>query len=117
MAVTMYHSLFIFSILHLTAPVNIASDFLDQNETKATVIELSSPNVTALIENFKKSWPVKEWILTGLFSEEYIIDINPHWLSYTPPTLMNFYVVAALYLIIMTVGVTGNILVIFLFFR
>lgn len=79
--------------------------------------ETSTPNVTLLIENFKENWPVQNWIDSGYFSEEYINDINIHWLKYPPPEPLNFYLIAIYYIFIMIFGLAGNTLVLYLFFR
>ncbi|KAK8385768.1 hypothetical protein O3P69_016498 [Scylla paramamosain] len=41
--------------------------------------------------------------------------VNPHWLTYSPPSHLHHVVMAALYLVIMIFGLVGNGLVIFLF--
>lgn len=78
---------------------------------------MTDTNLTGLIENFKKNWPVREWVDRGYFSEEYISDINAHWLKYPPPETKNFYIIGIMYFIITMFGVVGNILVVFLFIR
>ncbi|XP_050308710.1 opsin, ultraviolet-sensitive-like [Anthonomus grandis grandis] len=70
-----------------------------------------------LIEQFKRNWQVKVWINRGFFTEGYIYDINVHWLQFKPPDSSKFYILGALYLVIMVFGMVGNGLVIFLFCR
>lgn len=110
----MYHTLIIVWLLPLISSVNNTSDISDQ---KLTLVTLVDSNITHLIEKFRNSWPVTKWIENGYFSEEYISDINIHWLKYPPPEPTNFFVIGIIYIIIMTVGVAGNILVLYLFFR
>ncbi|XP_066251491.1 opsin, ultraviolet-sensitive-like [Euwallacea similis] len=43
--------------------------------------------------------------------------INPHWLQFPPPLKANFTILGILYIIIMFVGIFGNGIVIFMFFR
>lgn len=105
----MYHSLFILLFFTLTTSVNITTDI--------NVEMTALPNVTVLVENFRNNWPIQDWIETGYFSEEYINDINIHWLQYPAPKAVNYYILGTLYFIIMVIGVFGNILVIYLFFR
>lgn len=43
--------------------------------------------------------------------------VNPHWLTYSPPSHLCHVIITALYLVIMILGLVGNGLVIFLFIR
>lgn len=77
----------------------------------------NSCSVENLIESFKQSYPVELWKELGLFEEDYINNINIHWLTFPPPKKSNHYILAVMYAIIMVVGMTGNVLVIALFVR
>lgn len=113
----MYQSLLILSFLPLTVLLNETTENINQISVETTASENSESNLTLLIDNFKKNWPVKQWIRTGFFSEEYLTDINVHWLKYPSPEPIYFYLFGFMYLIILSVGAIGNLLVIFLFFR
>nr|BAQ54939.1 opsin, rhodopsin-7 like [Indolestes peregrinus] len=82
----------------------------------------STSNVTngpnaAVIELFKSTWPTDLWKNHGIFTDEDLLQINPHWLQFPPPHPVSHYVLGVLYTILMTVGVTGNCLVIYMFCR
>lgn len=114
----MYHFLFIVSFLRLTSSVKTMSDHSEINSTLLKFINTTFDlNVSRTIDKFKLSWPIKQWIELGYFSEEYIKDINVHWLRYPPPDDSSFYVIGTLYTIIMSIGILGNILVMYLFVR
>lgn len=70
-----------------------------------------------LIENFKKMYPVKEWESNGFFTENYLLKINRHWLKFSPPSKFSHYFLGVLYVILMTTGMLGNALVIFMFIK
>ncbi|KAJ8921668.1 hypothetical protein NQ315_010577, partial [Exocentrus adspersus] len=74
-------------------------------------------NVSHIVEKFKKLWSVREWIERGYFTEEYICNINAHWLSFESPSRSSFVILAVIYLNIMLTGFVGNFLVIFLYVR
>lgn len=84
---------------------------------------LHSQNITnvssfdEIVEVFKSRYPVKEWLSYGFFTEDFLYTINEHWLQFPPPRQSSHYILAALYGIVMTVGVSGNCLVIFMFLR
>lgn len=66
---------------------------------------------------FRSRYPVEQWKSLGYFTEDYLKLINKHWLQFHPPHHRSHYILAVLYTVIMTVGVTGNCLVIFMFIR
>lgn len=74
-------------------------------------------NKTVLVEKFKEMWHIDDWINMGLFTENYINDINNHWLQFEPPSDSSFYALSILYTIIMIFGVFGNSLVIYLYLK
>lgn len=74
-------------------------------------------NLTDIMVHADEKWAIKQWLNSGHFAEELFNDINIHWLTYAPPAALNFYVFGTLYLIITIVGVVGNTLVVYLFFR
>nr|BAQ54908.1 opsin, rhodopsin-7 like [Ischnura asiatica] len=71
----------------------------------------------AVRELFKSRWPTQLWKDHGTYTDEYLLLINPHWLQFPPPSQISYYVLAVLYTILMTLGVSGNCLVIFMFCR
>lgn len=74
-------------------------------------------NTQQLIEQFKIKWRTERWKSLGYYDDDFLTMINPHWLSFEPPTEEAYYVLAVLYAIIMVVGVSGNILVMFMYLR
>ncbi|KAK5650064.1 hypothetical protein RI129_001093 [Pyrocoelia pectoralis] len=74
-------------------------------------------NESIMFTIFKETHPVYSWTKYGFFDESYIKSINVHWLQFLPPHRRNHYILAVLYIIIMTVGLVGNILVISIFLR
>ncbi|CAG9769354.1 unnamed protein product [Ceutorhynchus assimilis] len=78
--------------------------------------ELENKTHIDLIERFKENWGVRYWT-QGFFNEEYIYDINIHWLKFNPPKSSHFIILGVLYIVIMTFGCMGNGLVVFLFCR
>lgn len=114
----MHHFFNLVSVFPVTYSVNFTSDMSNQTSIVATLWNVTSTeNLTDLIQNFKHNWPIEEWIEHGFFSEEYIKDINVHWLKYPSPEPIHFYIFGAIYLFIAIVGIVGNILVIYLFIR
>lgn len=92
----------------------IGTKCIQESSSQANEIE---DNLTTLVLQFKRIYPVKMWKSYGLFSDDYINRINAHWLKFPPPDKSTHYLLAALYGIIMLVGFTGNALVIFMFTR
>lgn len=69
------------------------------------------------VDVFRSRYPVEDWKSLGLFTEDFLHDINSHWLQFHPPSHRSHYILAALYALVMTVGLFGNSLVIFMFLR
>ncbi|XP_022205432.2 opsin, ultraviolet-sensitive [Nilaparvata lugens] len=86
------------------------SEISDSGDGNATKLEQT-------MERFKQLYPVESWKSEGFFTDEYLYMINPHWLQFDPPSHTAHYILAAAYFIVMTIGVTGNFLVIFMFLR
>lgn len=85
-------------------------------------MNISLPNnetdyLSIAIKLFKEKYPIAAWTKYGLFDENYITSINIHWLQFLPPHNINHYVLAVLYLIIMIIGLVGNLFVISIFIR
>lgn len=76
-----------------------------------------SNNETDLVEMFKKNYPIELWKYYGLFKDDFILKINAHWLQFPPPSASTHYCLAGLYLLIMTLGMFGNALVVYLINR
>lgn len=74
-------------------------------------------NLTELIQTFKSKWPVDQWKTWGLFNEDYLFEIDVYWLQFPPPSPTSHYVLGILYVVIMIIGVLGNVLIIFMFLR
>ncbi|XP_061710601.1 opsin, ultraviolet-sensitive-like [Cydia pomonella] len=80
---------------------------------------LSESSVTdenTLIEDFKRRWPVELW-RNYLFTDDYLLLINSHWLHFAPPDPSSNYILGILYIAMMLVGTTGNALVLLMYFR
>ncbi|KAB0801817.1 hypothetical protein PPYR_04003 [Photinus pyralis] len=77
-----------------------------------------TPNDTSnIFAVFIEKYPISSWKKYGFFDENYIKSINVHWLQFLPPNQINHYALAVLYVIIMIIGLVGNILVIAIFIR
>lgn len=70
-----------------------------------------------IVEMFKQNYPIKLWKQYGLFKEDFITKINVHWLKFPPPSEKTHYFLAALYIVIMTLGMFGNAMVVFMISR
>lgn len=103
-----------FALTILTALVGVLHG---ENVKCPDKTDVAGNNITDVVERFIDLWSVSDWIERGYFTEEYICDINLHWLSFGPPSRSSFIVLAVIYLNIMLVGFLGNFLVIFLFIR
>ncbi|XP_028030977.1 opsin, ultraviolet-sensitive-like [Bombyx mandarina] len=77
----------------------------------------SEANNEVLIKKFKELWPVNLWRRFGLFTDDYLHLVNPYWLSFAPPHPLLHYGLGAFYIMMTTVGSTGNALVMFMYFR
>lgn len=74
-------------------------------------------NISEILAIFKSKWPTEEWKQFGFFNDDYLLKINLFWLQFPPPSPSSHYFLAILYAIIMTVGVTGNFLVLIMYLR
>lgn len=90
-------------------PLSVKLNSIIVNETKA--------NGSDVYEIFISLHPVEDWKALGYFTEDYLHVISKHWLQFPPAHHGSHYILAVLYALIMTVGVTGNFLVIFMFLR
>ncbi|XP_075216486.1 uncharacterized protein LOC142321889 [Lycorma delicatula] len=100
----------------------LQSSFLRKYMNNKYAFEMSEGNRTQteheiLIEIFKTRYPVQTWLSLGLFTEDYLYSINSHWLGFQPPLHSSHYILAALYCLVMTIGICGNCLVIFMYLR
>lgn len=71
---------------------------------------------SSLVKSFKQRWPVVNW-RKWLFTDDYLLLINQHWLQYPPPDPLNQYALGALYVVVMTVGCTGNAVVLLMYIK
>lgn len=81
--------------------------------------ETANDNETfnALVEQFKRMYPISLWKENGWFKEDYLYIINAHWLQFPPPSKASHYTLAVVYIFVLTAGISGNALVIFMFFK
>lgn len=70
-----------------------------------------------LIEKFKERWPIDKWRRYGLFTDDYLMMINPHWLQFPPPYPVIHYIFGSFYMVMLCIGCFGNILVLFMYCR
>lgn len=70
-----------------------------------------------LVNNFKKTWPVQLWRKYGIFTDDYIELLNDHWLQFSPPPEALHHALGGFYIIFATVGLCGNMLVVFMYIR
>lgn len=78
---------------------------------------VSDDNKTIVLLKFIERYPIKKWKENGFFREDYLNEIDEHWLIFLPPDKRNHIILACLYIIIMIIGLFGNLLVIILFLR
>lgn len=77
-------------------------------------LELSDHS--SLVKSFKRRWPVVIW-RKWLFTDDYLLLINQHWLQFNPPDPSSQYALGALYVVMMTLGCTGNAIVLLMYFK
>nr|BAQ54766.1 opsin, rhodopsin-7 like [Macromia amphigena] len=102
-----------------------STTFIPQESDRSNKTSLDSSNggdpmgeeYRMLRERFQSLWPTGLWKSHGLYSDDYLFLINPHWLGFPPPRPSSHYILAVLYTVVMVVGVSGNFLVIFMFCR
>ncbi|XP_045766084.1 opsin, ultraviolet-sensitive [Maniola jurtina] len=75
------------------------------------------PKESLLIRRFKQRWPLDLWRQYGLFTDDYIQYINPHWLRFPPPEPAVYYVLGGLYIAMALAGCLGNFTVVFMYHR
>lgn len=92
------------------------SNFIEPLTVKVFTNETKS-NGSDVYALFISRHPVDDWKALGYFTEDYLHVISKHWLQFPPASHSSHYVLAVLYALIMSVGVTGNFLVIFMFLR
>ncbi|XP_052129432.1 opsin, ultraviolet-sensitive-like isoform X2 [Frankliniella occidentalis] len=61
--------------------------------------------------------PVRSWMEVGPFTPADLEVVHNHWLGFPPHSPTVHYVLAAAYTVIMTLGVFGNLLVLYMFCR
>ncbi|XP_050500384.1 opsin, ultraviolet-sensitive-like [Diabrotica virgifera virgifera] len=93
------------------------SPIIGESNFNVSLSQDTKENITALIDRFKEVWAFDDWKNLGVFTEDYILDINFHWLKYDPPSNICFYASGVYYIFLMFIGVSGNFLVIFLFIK
>lgn len=119
--------------LRMSFVYNVLTCFVSIKSTVSSIVALERSNTTdlycgnctsyyeddieGLIETFKNEYPVVLWERYGLFKEEFLVKINKHWLKFPPPSENTHYFLAGLYIAIMTSGMLGNALVVFMIAR
>lgn len=97
-------------------PTEVGVGYLVQGETiTESVTAMSSDSL--VIERFKREWPLHLWRRYGLFTDNFIQHINPHWLSFPPSDPSVYYTLGGLYIVMVVVGSIGNSVVMLMYFR
>ncbi|XP_039749856.1 opsin, ultraviolet-sensitive-like [Pararge aegeria] len=78
---------------------------------------VNKPTESVLIRRFKERWPIYLWRQYGLFTDDYLQNINPHWLRFPPPDPLVYRALGALYIVLGVAGIFGNFMVVFMYFR
>ncbi|CAF4815676.1 unnamed protein product [Pieris macdunnoughi] len=87
---------------------------LDVKSTPVARGELRSSS--DILVTFKRNWPLALW-RRYLFTDDYLLLINPHWLKFGPPEPAMQYLLGGLYVTMAVVGCSGNAVVIIMYFR
>lgn len=96
--------------------VNIEKQSFNSEVGTASTENISSAASFSLLGRFKKQWPMHLW-RRFLFTDDYLILINPHWLKFPPPSDVLNYSLGGLYILMFLIGTSGNGLVLILYFR
>ncbi|KAK3915922.1 hypothetical protein KUF71_025219, partial [Frankliniella fusca] len=70
-----------------------------------------------LLGRFMAFHPVRTWMEVGPFTPADLEVVHDHWLGFPPTSPSVHYILAAAYTVIMTLGVFGNLLVLYMFCR
>ncbi|XP_021188527.3 opsin, ultraviolet-sensitive isoform X1 [Helicoverpa armigera] len=76
-----------------------------------------SENKLALVAKFIERWPVDRWRSLGLFTDDYLLRINSHWLQFPPPDSWIQYTFGSTYVLLAGIGAFGNVLVLLMYMR
>lgn len=87
---------------------------LNSVETTAGAV---SEDTLALIAKFVELWPVEKWRRYGLFTDDYLLRMNSHWLQFPPPDSWIQYTFGSTYLLMAGTGFFGNVLVLLMYLR
>ena len=74
-------------------------------------------NRSLLIEKFISSYPVDKWKSEGFFTDDYIVDIDCHWLGFNPVRPAIHFGLAVFYILFFFIGFLSNALVIYIIGR
>lgn len=83
---------------------------------ETTALSVSDIKV-ALVAKFIEKWPVERWRSLGLFTDEYLLRINSHWLEFPPPDSWIQYTFGSTYILLAGTGAFGNVLVLLMYMR
>lgn len=95
------------------APADFNTEYMLGGDTD--IITAKPDNI--LVESFKRQWPLHIWRQYGLFTDDFIQHINPHWLTFPPPDPSQYYTLGGIYILMAVVGSIGNSIVILMYFR
>lgn len=79
-------------------------------------LKISDLSGNNLVKSFQQQWPVVNW-RKWLFTDDYLLLINRHWLQFSPPDPSSQYALGVLYMIIAAVGCTGNVIVLLMYIK
>ncbi|XP_022917813.2 opsin, ultraviolet-sensitive-like [Onthophagus taurus] len=77
----------------------------------------TSINNENALQRFNATYPVDDWLKCCFLTVDYINEMNPHWMQFEPPPRIVYYILAGVYLVVMIIGVFGNLTVIGIFYR
>lgn len=95
--------------------INYTDNPINEEVIKNDTISDNDTNI--IITKFLRLYPINDWKENGFFHESYLKEINKHWLTFSPPEKRNHLILAGCYIVIMIVGLFGNLLVIVMFIR
>lgn len=98
----------------------VVSD-LASYQNSLDIVETTTMSVSdsklALVAKFMERWPVEKWRSIGLFTDDYLLLINSHWLEFPPPDSWIQYTFGSTYVLLAGTGAFGNVLVLLMYMR
>ncbi|CAG7721491.1 unnamed protein product [Allacma fusca] len=95
----------------------VPRDDLENNHSVLVPLQNTSIVNKSSFALLMEKYPIQQWKSFGLFDETYLAKINTFWLHFEPASTQSHLIMGVLYIVIMTVGCSGNLLVIVMFMR